>query len=847
MAWYHDHLKSYGAKIVLPKYLESRLPRENLMKIFESTPLDQAVCLIAPFGYGKMQTVLQWLSKYDDPCAYYCLDESDNQIDLLIGGLTATILSALDLSAYSDDQLDYQSYSGHPREFLYKLATLAKSTSGRHVLVIKGIHRLTDSAALEQLKSFIESILGDWKVLLIDCKMLPPMFNHLVIIGRIRPVTTEDLRLNPTQIGIFLAQGGVEAKKFEIDEIWACTQGWFAALNTILKTSIEDGRLNYGNDARNIFMDFMDTNIWKNLDQETRDFLMSTSIMDILVPSACFALTDVSDAKRMLEHLRLQCIFTFLIENGSYQYHPVFREFLSDKLEKSNIDINGLYIKYGWWLYRQRLYADAFHCFLQIKFLYGIDKILEWLDPTVMSIENLLAMVSGITDFDPHELKQYPNIVSMMSMVEYLTGNLRRMQELKEVFLTWSEPGFLMIDTQEYAKYYWERCWLLLIDPCIPFKGNKQIYDLLKLKDYVFHLESLFKARMAVLTFPSILRGIRDFSEITDTIEDFIFQTDAGTQQAISNEYVLLLARLILAEYYYETDALTQAMKQLHIVLPLAAELTNAKLYFCCIALLTKIMRALGDTDEIDELVTMLEKKIEEKNSNFLLSSYHAFLQFNVLAAGGVGFLQDFYDENHSLLETNHFYLLYRKLTYARTLISLKKYHNAGIILVYLENLCERYKRILDLIEVLLLKSVSLYSVKDETHAMLCLKKAYELAKPYGYIRVFSDEARALMPMLNLFQSEYNDEYLKKIIISAKKSTYGTDINQQKNSYVALTKTELIILNLLQQNLSYDEMALEQGVKLTTVKKHTQSIYGKLGVRNKVDAIAAAICQGIIN
>ena len=107
MAWYHDHLEAYHSKIMLPKQLENNLPRNNIMRIIESAPLDQIVCISAPFGYGKTQAAIQWLSKQKLRCAYCCLDNSDNRADLLLGCLTAAILSVVDVDSLSGDLLDY--------------------------------------------------------------------------------------------------------------------------------------------------------------------------------------------------------------------------------------------------------------------------------------------------------------------------------------------------------------------------------------------------------------------------------------------------------------------------------------------------------------------------------------------------------------------------------------------------------------------------------------------------------------------------------------------------------------------------------------------------------------------
>jgi LuxR family maltose regulon positive regulatory protein len=61
-----------------------------------------------------------------------------------------------------------------------------------------------------------------------------------------------------------------------------------------------------------------------------------------------------------------------------------------------------------------------------------------------------------------------------------------------------------------------------------------------------------------------------------------------------------------------------------------------------------------------------------------------------------------------------------------------------------------------------------------------------------------------------------------------------------------LTATELRVLALLPFHLSYREIADRLGVKESTIKTHTVSIYGKFGVSTRGSAIEVAAAVGLI-
>ena len=53
-----------------------------------------------------------------------------------------------------------------------------------------------------------------------------------------------------------------------------------------------------------------------------------------------------------------------------------------------------------------------------------------------------------------------------------------------------------------------------------------------------------------------------------------------------------------------------------------------------------------------------------------------------------------------------------------------------------------------------------------------------------------------------------------------------------------LSEREIEVIRLLEEGFSNQEMAARLHISLNTVKAHLKSIYGKLGVNNRVQAIA---------
>ena len=63
--------------------------------------------------------------------------------------------------------------------------------------------------------------------------------------------------------------------------------------------------------------------------------------------------------------------------------------------------------------------------------------------------------------------------------------------------------------------------------------------------------------------------------------------------------------------------------------------------------------------------------------------------------------------------------------------------------------------------------------------------------------------------------------------------------NQKSNDLIRLTSRERQVLGLLSEGLSNQEIALKLRISVLTIKKFTNLIYSKMGVRNRMEAIAA--------
>jgi LuxR family maltose regulon positive regulatory protein len=194
----------------------------------------------------------------------------------------------------------------------------------------------------------------------------------------------------------------------------------------------------------------------------------------------------------------------------------------------------------------------------------------------------------------------------------------------------------------------------------------------------------------------------------------------------------------------------------------------------------------------------------------------------------------------------------YEQLILARLFIYQSKITEA---LALLESLLAQVKIIErpDLtIEVQILKALAFQVKGDEDHSMESLSEALFIAESGGYIRIFLDEGQPMIKLLRLAASRgIFTTYVIKLL-AAFGGSVSTDVDAVPLSpfiqplIEPLSGRELEVLRLLVTTMSVPEIANKLVLATTTVRSHCKSIYSKMNVHKRWDAVQRAQELGLI-
>ena len=151
----------------------------------------------------------------------------------------------------------------------------------------------------------------------------------------------------------------------------------------------------------------------------------------------------------------------------------------------------------------------------------------------------------------------------------------------------------------------------------------------------------------------------------------------------------------------------------------------------------------------------------------------------------------------------------------------------------------------------LLLQAPAYWQQGETETAVQRLQEALALAKPGGLIRAFVDEgvvmARLLYEALARgIEPAYVRQLLAAFDMDGAETAVAPPSPAADDLIEPLSERELEVLQLIAEGLTNQEVANRLYLSLHTVKVHARNIYGKLGVKNRTQAVAKGRALGIL-
>ena len=870
--------------------------REPLVERLQQAVRGALTLVSAPTGYGKTTLLAQWQASTSTPVVWLSLEPEDNEpMQFLVSLLAA--LQTLDPHLGMRAQARLRLSTHTDLEIVLALLSndLINWQGEDFALVLDDYHVITASSIHRVLTHLVEH-LPPQVHLIIATQSDPPLpLARLRARGHLTELRTAELRFGETSASAFLKQVmGLHLLPEEVATLQTRTEGWIAGLQ-LAALSLQ-GRTNVASalaaftGSHRFVLDYLSEEVLSRQPAPMQAFLLQTSILERLSGSLCDAVTRQEGSQEMLETLERANLFVIALDDGRewYRYHHLFADVLRSRL--SHIMpalLPELHRRASCWYEEHDVILEAVHHAIlapdlartirlveahrHTLVLHGqAHTVLHWLHalpeefiqkhPSLCLSQGLLLTLTGhlpeaflrlqvaeqSASFIPEEREAQAflhQVAALQAYILFFQGDLDRSIATSEQAL--DHLAQCPVEVQEGARVIAAHRVLLRGDVnrveeqriARLTSGNSTGNDLSAMEEFLHQTGILLRARL--LRLQGHLRQAaalyKQMAQLREDHEDTL----------ISPGFWFGLGELSYERNDLDTaeHLLEQGRADLRGSLPLAADAitqgytTLARLYQAR----NDHPHALALIEEFVGLAEACQFAPVQRTKVRAVRARLAVMQGNLAEAVRWADISGL-----SASDPLSYWHEQEYLTFARVRIAQGRLDSQGPYLVealrLLERLCaeaERSARMDSLLEILILQSLALFARSvQKTQALAALEYALVLAEKEGYVRLFVDEGEPMVVLLRQAHARGVAPTYTATLLAA--CSAQPTVSAAFALVEPLTERELAVLRLLMRGRSNAEIAQELIIAVGTVKRHVNSIYGKLGVRSRTQAIARA-------
>lgn len=325
-----------GGSISIPTKISRPLssdtfPRTRLYHLLESLKDKPALWISGPPGSGKTALISGYIDQTHLTCIWYQMDAEDGDPSTffyyLAKGAEQSAGKKLHVPPFTAE------YYENPLSFTrWYFEQLCARISSPVVLVFDNYQELpADSVIHSILGTIISDLPPGIQLVIISRDALPHAFIRLKLNGRIGTVSWQDLQLTLDESKGILSMSG-RVPEDSVPLLHEKASGWVAGL-LLLEAGMDMGEIvdiNVTNEGREEVFHYFAAEIFDQQDGKTRDFLLRTALLPHMTITMARDLSGLDNAAEILLTLNRRNYFVSRRPGfrSTYQYHPLFREFL---------------------------------------------------------------------------------------------------------------------------------------------------------------------------------------------------------------------------------------------------------------------------------------------------------------------------------------------------------------------------------------------------------------------------------------------------------------------------------------------------------------------------------------
>ena len=842
--------------------------------------------VVAPAGYGKSSLVSHWIDQVELPHAWISLDPQDNDLRVFLGNLAAALrdhcpAGAEHLTKFCDAQ------ELPPPEYVADILSADIEDLANPFAIVLDDYYTVEG---EQMHQFVDALLPrrpqNLRMALISRRTPPLALGRPRSQGLVMDVRLRDLQLDKSAERLLVATSSdTTLSDNELDRLHSITEGWPVGLRLFLLARPDDIDMAQ-------YLETFDGSLWQIQEYLTEEVLnaLPKKISEIVLRSSILrrfsselidALEDEADGaspsgQEVVDTITRNNLFCIPLSAGGqwFRYHHQFQDLLIESLNKRGTgqEIQDLHYKAANWYAANNYPEDAIYHFLQGDDESSAIELVERFGAELKVSQQWARLDQILSMLSQESIETSAELLMLLACVSDKAGRISQMidlvQRAEEVHRHQTTRGAECETTLAHICATRSSIELHLGKTECALESAKFALDVLPDEHTYDRGVALYVYAYAKQTQGHSAEGYQQLRRALESSRNDVekarilfgrcfldwasgdleaLSRDAGHLRALGEDGALQETFLWGSWYGGGVLYLQNDLNAAEDIIEQACNdpwPVHIASYAFCIHIQALIHAARDDLEAGRELLSALAEKMTSTRSASYLPDMQAIqaelaLRANDYAAALKWALSAPFDSpvlgwgfvSPGLKAARIF-------TVAGSAAELRKADN---LLKSHEEFYTHTHNVRHLIDTLALRSLHCSRVGEGGAALPYMKRAIELAQPSRMSRAFIDLGPEIIPLLNrLDASEESLPFIGEILS-------GFDRDQVADLPESLSKREQEVLALLSSRISNKEIGEQLFISPATVKRHTHSIYQKLNVGDRHEAVAKAVGLGLLS
>jgi len=885
-----------------PRVAEDIVCRKTLNHMLDVGRTLSFTLVSAPAGYGKSTLISNWIRTANIRNAWVSLDDGDSNLRVFLNYLYRAVQKIFPRASFQLEGLLTQLELPPLKSLVDCLVSDLSAIDEPFTLVLDDYHCIGSSSIVNE--SISELLKHPPQTLhLIICTRRDP---HLPLANLrakrlMNEIRMKDLAFTQQETSTFMEQiSGQTLNSDALAQVHKVTEGWLVALHLTALVS------QYHNDKNSFFStfsgtihhieDYLISEVMEHEDPVIRDCLCKLSILNRFTSQLCVAVcSSEKDEMGIDQHgikfqslLQRSGLLTIALDTEQrwYRFHHLFQDLLHQQLKVrfSSQEINKLHFRAAEWLDAHGYLEEAVHHILhsgdeqtmrsmiqryrrelfQKEKWVRIDALLNQLPISIVEKDPELLMakvwisIKGHRDIEARTI--FGKVQKLLENRSFGDTDQPLLGEI-DVILCW---GYYLKGEGEvalkYARsavkrlpltYECERGYAVMMEAVSlqmagrKPEGLKLVYNTLEKNR---QLRFSFRIRLLeALGYIYWMAG--DMINLRNVGKSLLTHSNTeGLSDAITTgHYWVGMANYVMGDIEQAAQVVSTLFEQTY---------KNYNNFFVRATYVYSMScELLGQSKQASEILDNTISYCMDTGDSYSVIITKGFQAELALRQGRMSDAESWLSTFEPSSTPMSYGATVAELTAVRILHYNKTTDSIEKATILLDGLNAYFRGIHNtrfLIETLVMQGLVFQAEGKQAEADSCLTEAVALAQPGNFVQVFIDCGSEVVPILNRLNLDEGGLHFAGRILKAVSSR--KDLNQQRigaidtaEIHTGLSNREQEVLSCLAERLTNREIGERLFISPGTVKRHTHSIYNKLAVNSRQEAVAKAEGLGILN